>query len=121
VTHTRLPPKRERPRSGVERAPPRSWPKHERWVRAHKCCVPGCENGPIEFAHVRTAANSGMGIKPAGFGLSLCSAHHSQSHSVGIETFQKLYKIDVIELAAAFVARSPDQAMRDALKTQEDD
>ena len=110
-----LPAKRERPRSGIERAPKRTWPKHERWVRAHRCSVPGCEAGPIEFAHIRTAANAGTGLKPAAWhGVSLCSAYHAESHR-GERTFEAKYGIDLKAIAAEFARRSPDQAMRDAM------
>lgn len=29
-------------------------PAHRAWVRGFACVVPGCEGGPIEFAHVKT-------------------------------------------------------------------
>jgi hypothetical protein len=117
----RLPPTRKFQRSGILRAPQRHWPRHERWVRSHSCVVPGCQNVPIEFAHVRTAENSGTGLKPhSKCGVSLCSMHHQQQHEVGVETFQALYKIDLMALADEFFRRSPDKAMRESLKAFEE-
>lgn len=122
MSYTRLPPRRVRPRSGIERAVAREWPRHRKFVRAHQCCVPNCPGLPIQVAHVRSAANSGTGIKPADWdSIALCVAHHTQQHEVGQPAFERLYHIDLFAIAAAFVARSPDQAMRDALKTQEDE
>jgi hypothetical protein len=122
MIYTRLPPKRKRPRSGIERGPQRVWPHHERFVRSNPCSILGCQITPVQFAHVRSAANSGTGLKPPSWdGISLCVTHHQQQHEVGQPAFERLYHIDLFAIAAAFVARSPDQAMRDALKTQEDD
>lgn len=114
---TRLPPRRKRAKSGIERGPKRSWPKHEKWVRGHACCVPGCTDGPIVFAHVRSAANAGTGLKPhSAFGVALCDAHHKSQHQHGIETFQRQHGIDLWAIAAEFTKRSPDREMRESLK-----
>lgn len=111
-----LPRRRKVTKSGIERAPKREWPRHRKFVRSHACCVPGCQREPIEFAHLRSAANSGTGIKPHdAFGISLCHAHHREQHLLGQPGFEKQYHIDLGALAAAFVKASPDQAMRDSL------
>lgn len=92
------------------------WPRHRRFVRSHLCSVLGCANRPIEFAHYRTAANSGVGVKPHDrFGLSLCRAHHREQHVIGQPEFQRRYAIDMAALAEAFYARSPDKAMKESL------
>jgi hypothetical protein len=92
----------------------REYHKHRQWVRRHACCVPGCQNTHIEFAHVRNAANSGTGLKPYDwYGISLCTAHHSQQHNVGSDTFQELYKINLMKLADEFANKSPDTIMQE--------
>ncbi len=112
-----LPKKRQKPRSGIERAPKREWPRHRKFVRSHDCCVPGCPDRNIEFAHVRSAANAGTGLKPHdAFGVSLCDLHHREQHQIGQFAFERQYSIDLAKLAAEFARRSPDQAMRDSLK-----
>jgi hypothetical protein len=116
-----LPPKRKPARSGIERAPQREWPRHRKFVRSHACSVPGCENGPIEFAHIRTAANAGTSIKPADWnGVSLCRDHHAETHR-GERTFEAKYKIDLKALAAEFARKSPDIAMREAMVSYQDE
>ncbi len=116
----RLPPKRKRPRSGIERAAPRHWPRHEKFVRGHSCCVPGCQNTPIQFMHLRNAANSGEGLKPhSRFGISGCWEHHAEAHQIGHDTFAKKYGIDLWEIAAAFVRASPDRAMKESIRLAE--
>ena len=116
----RLPKRRERQRSGIERAPRRIFERHRRWVRGHACSIPGCIGTPIEFAHLRTAANSGMGLKPSdAFGISLCRTHHAEGHQLGHETMARnngttLEKLFAI--AAVFAQRSPDRALREAMK-----
>ena len=112
-----LPARRKPFRSNILRGPKREWPRHRAWVRRHLCCVPGCEQGPIEFAHVRTAANAGKSLKPHdAHGISLCHAHHAEQHTKGHITFQKKYGIDMEQLAAEFARKSPDLAMKDSLK-----
>jgi hypothetical protein len=108
-----LPPKRKRPRSGIEREPRRVWHQHRRWVRSHGCVVPGCKDDWIEFAHVRSAANSGTGLKPHDcYGVALCAEHHYQQHTIGQPAFERLYGIDLGRLAEEFTRRSPDTEMR---------
>lgn len=111
-------PKRRKPvRSGIERAPQREFPRHRKFIRSHGCCVAGCEDGPIEVAHVRHADNAGTGLKPADFhAVSLCRAHHSEQHQVGVVSFQKKYGLDLDKLAEEFARRSPDIAMKEAMK-----
>lgn len=93
------------------------WPRHRRYVKSFGCCVPGCTGQPIEFAHYRTAANSGTGIKPHDrFGISLCRSCHRSQHVIGQAEFQRIHKIDMAALADAFYARSPDKAMKESLK-----
>ena len=86
---------------------------HMNFVRGHECCVPGCGGRPIEVAHIRTAANSGMGIKPNdAFTVSLCTEHHRESH-LGDRTFQTKYAIDLMALAEAFYRASPHRMKLD--------
>lgn len=115
-----LPPKRKRPKSGIARGPARVHPRHRKFVRSHGCCVPGCQAGPIVFAHVRSAANAGTGFKPHdAFGISLCDQHHKSQHQIGQRAFERDNGIDMMALAQAFLRRSPDTAMRESLKLME--
>lgn len=112
-----LPPRRKPLRSGIERAPQRSFPKHERWVRGHCCIVPGCQNRDIQFMHLRSAANSGTGLKPSSaYGIPGCGAHHGEAHLIGHDTFAMKYGLDLWALAEAFARRSPDKALREAMR-----
>ena len=114
---TRLPPKRVRPKMGIEQQVSREWPIHRAFLRRHQCCVNGCPGVPIQVAHVRSAANSGIGIKPSdASAIPLCASHHTQQHSIGQTAFERLYKIDLTELAQAFVRISPDKKMKAAMK-----
>ena len=116
IPDNRLPPKRQRQRSGIPRVPEKMWPRHERFVRSHHCSVLGCRCGPIRFAHIRSAANSGMGSRPnASYGIALCDMHHLEQHDIGQPAFERKYGLDLFALAAEFVRRSPDTAMKEAL------
>jgi Putative HNHc nuclease len=113
----KLPAKQPRPKMGVRTPIQRIWPRHRRWVKAHRCCVPNCPARHVEFAHLRSAANSGEGLKPHDiFGVSLCARHHNEQHRLGIVAFGRKYGIDLWALAAEFTRRSPDWEMRASLK-----
>jgi hypothetical protein len=93
------------------------WPRHRRWVKSHGCCVPGCPDASIEFAHLRSAANAGKGQTPHdAFGISLCRAHHDEQHCIGAASFARKYYIDPWALAAEFARRTPDYQMRASLR-----
>lgn len=113
-----LPRRRKVTKSGIERGPKREWPRHRAFVRRFGCSVPLCDTGaPIEFAHIRSAANAGTGLKPHdAFGVSLCSEHHREQHQIGQAEFERRYQIDLGKLAAEFVRASPDTAMKESLK-----
>lgn len=112
----RLPARRSRLKSGIERAPKRVWMRHRRFVRSHCCCVPGCLASEVQFAHIRTAANAGMGLKPHdSHGVPLCFNHHREQHDCGVATFQDRHEVDLEAVAAELVRRSPDWAMRQSL------
>jgi hypothetical protein len=113
---------RKRPRTKPSYRPQLVWPRHRRFVRSFGCSVPGCAHydEPIEFAHVRSAANSGVGVKPHDcFGLSLCRFHHREQHQIGQKAFAEKHEIDLFQMAAEFTRKSPDKAMRDSLKLME--
>jgi hypothetical protein len=112
-----LPPRLKRPRNGMGPLPRKVWPRHRRWVRSHQCCVPGCKAGDVDFAHLRSAGNAGMGQKPHdAFGVSLCRVHHIEQHNIGVDTFGKKYGIDLWAMAAEFAQRSPDAELRASLR-----
>lgn len=88
-------------------------PAHRAWVREHHCSVPGCFDMPIECAHVRRASTAGTGIKSSdAYCLSLCAAHHRESH-MGEQTFERKYKLNLMALAEEFYRRSPFKSRLD--------
>ena len=115
-----LPPKRRRPRFGIGRVPRRIWPRHRAFVKRHACSIRGCRGAPIEFAHLRTAANSGKDIKPHDWhGISLCREHHRRAHAVGHDTLAQENGMTfemLVAIAAEFARRSPDKTMREAMR-----
>ena len=79
---------------------------HASFVRSHECSVPGCDQRPIEFAHVRMGSGAGIGQKPDDWrGVSLCAEHHRRQHEIGEPAFWS--GVDVEALIAAFIAASP--------------
>jgi hypothetical protein len=69
---------------------------HLAWIRRQPCCVPECGRHPSEAHHVRTAANSGTGIKPSAFfAVPLCRSHHDAYHRLGRHTFERDHGVDL--------------------------
>jgi hypothetical protein len=86
----------------------RRFPGHRAWVRGHACCVPGCNQQPIECAHVRQGSDGGISLKPSDLStISLCSSHHREQHDIGVISFELRYGLDLAALAAEFSRRSP--------------
>jgi hypothetical protein len=112
-----LPNRLRRPKLGVRPPLQKVWPRHRRWVKSHRCCVPGCNATSVDFAHLRSATTAGMAQKPHDiFAVSLCRNHHVEQHSLGVDAFDKKYGIDLWALAAEFARRSPDVEMRATLR-----
>lgn len=116
-----LPARRKPMKSGIARAPRREWPRHRSWVRKHECvaAMAGVDDcaGEIEFAHVRSAANSGTGLKPHdASGVSCCRFHHAEIHRIGQPAFERKYLLDLANLAAEFAKASPDKMMVEAMR-----
>jgi hypothetical protein len=86
---------------------------HLAFVRSLGCVVRNrawteCR-GRIEAHHVRTAANSGIGMKPPDTAaVGLCARHHRTLHSEGRRTFEKTYSVDLNEEARRLVALAAD-------------
>lgn len=118
---TRLPAKRVRPKMGIERAPKRDWPRHRKFVKTHKCCVPGCPYlGVPDCAHLRGVDNCGTSLKPPDWHtVPLCRAHHEQQEAAGPDAFGDRHGIDLWEFAANLARRSPDWRMRQVMLLNE--
>jgi hypothetical protein len=113
-----LPPRRQRVRSGILRAPKRVWLRHRKFVRSHCCCVPGCPALLVDCAHLRSVARgAGTSLRPHDcFTVPLCRLHHEQQEPAGPDGFGDRHGIDLWAIAAELVRRSPDQAMRVSLR-----
>jgi hypothetical protein len=107
-----LPKRYKREKMRVREPERRVYPTHRAHVRRHGCCVPGCSDGPIEFAHAKSRGAGGHDAQ----GVSLCRAHHHEQHSIGIETFQQKYKINLFAIAAEFARTTTDRALREAMR-----
>lgn len=108
---------KKRERSGIQRGPRREWPAHVAWIKTLRCCIPDCYNRNIDPAHLRTAANSGTGLKPPDWYLTpLCHSHHIEAHQYGHDTLAETHGIDLFAIAADLAARSPDTAMKEEME-----
>ena len=86
---------------------------HRDWVRKHQCCVSGCQQMPIEVAHINRASTRGIGQKSSDAQtVSLCRDHHSESNR-GEKTLERKYDLDLMALAKAFYRASPHKGKLD--------
>jgi hypothetical protein len=115
-------PRRRQPKRLETDSLKRKWPKHRAWVRTHECVVTTSERataceGITVFAHYRTAANAGTGLKPPDWwGLSCCWGHHAEQHQLGQPGFEAKYGLDLDKIAEEFARNSPDAAMKQEMK-----
>lgn len=117
---SKLPPKRQHPRSGIERVPKRIWLRHRKFVRSHCCCVPGCMAQLVDVAHLRGVNNAGTSLKPHDwFTVPLCRNHHEQQEPAGPDAFGDRWGIDLWAIAAELARKSPDAKMRVAMLEQQ--
>lgn len=90
---------------------------HCNHVRAHACSIPGCNDMPIEVAHVRIGSGAGISQRPDDWRtVSLCKAHHTRQHEVGERTFWA--GMDVEALIEDFIRTSPKAAEIKAIKRE---
>jgi len=81
--------------------------RHLAWLRTLPCVVPDCPNPRIEAHHIRTAANSGIGLKPKDeFAVPCCVEHHREYHNHGKRTFEAKYSLDLLAEAERYAASS---------------
>jgi hypothetical protein len=80
------------------------------WIRSRECVVPTFSPagvyeargnrcvGKLEAAHIRSRGAGGDATDL----VPLCHKHHSQSHTIGIQTFERRYQIDLTACAATY-------------------
>jgi hypothetical protein len=96
---------------------------HRAYVKRHACALCGYSGPEIEFMHLRTAANSGTGIKPGDqFGIPGCRDCHRDCHQRGHDTVAREHGTTLeklFALAAHFAKTTTDKALIEALREQE--
>lgn len=67
-----------------------------RWLVGMPCCVPGClrYSGPPHHVKTRGAGGAERDQVP------ICQEHHEDIHSLGKTSFERLYELNLTELAA---------------------
>jgi hypothetical protein len=106
------------PASRIPRTTARAKPKrslrsrvaHLAFVRQLSCVACG-KAAPSEAAHVRTGADSGVGMKPSDrYAVPLCSGCHAKQHRIGELTFWSALRIDPLNVALRLWTMSSDIA-----------
>lgn len=83
-------------------------PAHLAWVRCQPCAVLGCGARTCDPAHVRRGTGGGTSLKPGDqWVIPLCHPHHMEQHSIGEQSFERRYGLDMKAEAAETWARSP--------------
>jgi len=103
---------RPRAKNSRRAAKTREFPQHRQWVRTRPCLLQGklahvCI-GQMEAAHADAAADGGIGLKCHDkHVVPLCSGAHRQLHSLGTATWEATYKVNLVEAAKVYAAKSP--------------
>lgn len=120
----KLPQKRERQRSGIQRGVQREWPRHRKFIRSLACVCAELPfkdgfywcDGPIACCHLRLGTHGPMADKPHDwFTFPGCAIHHEEAHK-GEASFQAKYNLDLRAICLALARQSPDTAMREAMR-----
>lgn len=88
------------------------FPSHLKWLRGRPCILEGkhghaCE-GQMEAMHVDEAGGKGMGVKVADYwAVPGCSEAHRLLHQYGSATWQRTWRVNLVEAAKAYAAASP--------------
>lgn len=78
----------------------------------HKPC-----GGDVCACHVRTDTDGGGSLKPSDWWtIPMCYTHHRHQHDIGEPAFERLYKIDMKEIAHNLASKSPDLEMRQSAR-----
>lgn len=87
-------------------------PKHLEWIRAQKCCVPGCSNRGVHAHHLTCAGGKARSLKAGDdYAVPLCVEHHQgqdSPHHVGDEAaWWARHGVDPLATAAMYWRMSP--------------
>lgn len=105
-----IPRRRKREPMGVRAVERIRCHAHLSWVRGCLCVADrsGECNGRMEAHHVREGQNAGIGQKPDDSEtVPACARHHAEGHTIGWQSFEKKYAVDLSKIAAAMWRRSP--------------
>lgn len=97
----------------------RRFPTHLKWLRGRPCILDGrqghaCE-GRMEAMHVDGAGGKGMGLKVADFwAVPGCSEAHRLYHDHGAASWERTWRINLIEAAKQYAKASPHRHLWEA-------
>lgn len=103
---------RARKRNSGRQHEGKRFPGHLKWLRGRPCILEGkfghaCE-GRMEAMHVDEAGGKGMSLKVADYwAVPACSEAHRLAHQYGAETWQRTWRVNLIEAARAYAKASP--------------
>lgn len=102
-----IPRRRKKPKMGLRVSDKIHCPAHARWVRGFECLIAGKAThecwGRMEAHHV-TSRGAGGGDETL---VPLCSRAHVLGHSMGWDSFEKLYGVNLEATAAELWRTSP--------------
>lgn len=90
--------------------------EHKEWIQRQPCFQQNAEcQGDVVMHHVRTSANSGVGMKPPHwFGIPLCHHHHMQFHEHGSREVRNI----MLDAAVAYMASQTKYAIKQILQRE---
>lgn len=107
-----IPKRKKRAKMGLREPSQIRCQGHIQWIRGFPCSIElhgdhVC-TGRIEAHHMREGSNGGVGLKcDDSTCVPLCSHAHQNFHSMGVDTFQTRYHIDLVKTSKVFWEWSP--------------
>lgn len=88
----------------------RKFPSHLAWLRKRPCLLAHKHEciGKMEAHHVNEGSGRGMGQKcPDYLAVPLCSESHRVLHATGIQTWEAIHGISLLDAAKEYAKLSP--------------
>lgn len=110
-----IPQRKKRVRMNVRESSVIRCPGHMKYVRGFSCSIENKNDhvcvGRMEAHHVREGSNGGVGLKPDDSTcVPLCGRAHQLGHSIGWQTFETRYQVDLKSIAKRLWLHSPHRA-----------
>jgi len=91
--------------------------RYKEFIRNQSCCAPGCgrrrnsknNKRQVDPHHSKSKGSGGSDLEC----IPACDCHHTESHSIGQETFQERHNIDYNEIKVKLLQQFIEENIND--------